>query len=39
MFNRKQSEGPYGIWGHYITDLVLGGITLKNGKYYLQIDS
>jgi len=39
MFNRNKSNGPYGIWGHYITDLVLGGITLKNGKYYLQIDS
>ena len=22
MYNRKQSEGPYGIWGHYITILI-----------------
>jgi hypothetical protein len=39
MYNRKQSDGPYGIYGHYITDLDLIGIVLKNGKYYLQVES
>ncbi|MFW9873540.1 MAG: hypothetical protein ACFFG0_10585, partial [Candidatus Thorarchaeota archaeon] len=23
LYNRKKSEGPYGIWGHYLEDLYL----------------
>ncbi len=26
LYNRKKSQGTYGIWGHYITDLRIEGI-------------
>lgn len=22
LYNRKKSEGPYGIWGHYLEDII-----------------
>lgn len=27
LYNRKKSEGKYGIWGHYIDDLVIESVT------------
>jgi hypothetical protein len=27
MYNRKQSHGRFGIWGHYLDDLVYNGIS------------
>lgn len=27
MLNRATSQGPYGIWGHVIEDLVIEGVT------------
>lgn len=28
MFNRSRSDGPYGIWGHYMGDLFFEGILI-----------
>lgn len=40
MFNRQKSEGKYGIWGHDISDLMLGSLILKSGnKLELSVDS
>lgn len=39
MYNRASSEGPYGIWGHDIGDLVVEGVYKKGKKYYLHIGS
>ena len=40
MLNRESSDGPYGIWGHDIGDLVLGGVTDNgDGTFDLSIDS
>ncbi len=27
LYNRKQSEGKYGIWGHYLEELVIESVT------------
>lgn len=27
LYNRKKSEGKYGIWGHYLGDLVIESVT------------
>jgi hypothetical protein len=27
LYNRKKSEGPYGIWGHYLNELYLESIS------------
>ena len=38
--NRDKSDGPYGIWGHDIGDLVVEGVTVSdNGKITLSIGS
>ncbi len=34
MLNRANSEGPYGIWGHYLGDLCLEGFDEKTPGYY-----
>jgi len=26
LYNRKESDGKYGIWGHYLDDLFLEGV-------------
>jgi hypothetical protein len=38
--NRRQSKGPYGIWGHYINDLVIEWVRQpKLGHFVLFIGS
>ncbi len=38
--NRLPSDGPYGIWGHYIEDLVIEGVQhIGDGVYVLHIGS
>ncbi len=32
--NRSQSAGPIGIWGHYIGDLVIEGVTEQRPGYF-----
>lgn len=40
MLNRGFSEGPYGIWGHYLSDLTLDHAELReDGVYELGISS
>lgn len=39
MFNREQSDGRWGIWGHVIGDLVLCSATVKGSKIELGVDS
>jgi len=40
MLNRESSDGPYGIWGHDIGDLVLEGVTDNgDGTFDLSIGS
>jgi len=40
MFNRDKSDGPYGIWGHDIGDLVVEGVAVSDkGKVTLNIGS
>ncbi len=40
LLNRASSSGPYEIWGHYIDDLFLEGITeIAPGHFSLQIGS
>jgi len=40
MYNRAQSNGPYQIWGHYISDLYLHSIyRMPNGDYRIGFDS
>ena len=33
--NRAQSKGPYGIWGHYINDLVIEWIEQSKPGYFV----
>ena len=40
MLNRRSSNGPHGIWGHDIDDLVLEGIVrLEDGSWDLSVGS
>ena len=40
MLNRDRSDGPYGIWGHDIGDLVVEGVAVSDkGKVTLSIGS
>lgn len=39
LLNRHATNGKYGIWGHDIGDLVIEGITYRNGTLYLSIGS
>lgn len=40
MINRAQSHGRFGIWGHYLGDLMLHSLYLKDdGHYGIGIDS
>lgn len=40
MLNRAQSAGPYGIWGHHISDLALHSVyQIENDLFGLVVDS
>lgn len=40
MLNRARSDGPYGIWGHVMSDLFLEGVIDKgDGNYELCMGS
>lgn len=40
MLNRQSSDGPYGIWGHVMSDLYLESIeSCGDGRYKLGIGS
>ena len=40
MLNRQSTDGPYGIWGHHIGDLVIEGVQhIGNNVYSLSIGS
>jgi hypothetical protein len=39
MLNRQRSEGPFGIWGHDIGDLVLEGAAKNGEEWELHIGS
>lgn len=40
FLNRAKSDGPYGIWGHYIGDLVLHEVRQIEGNLFgLGVDS
>jgi hypothetical protein len=32
MLNRSVSSGPYGIWGHHLSDLYFEGVEIDNEK-------
>ena len=35
MYNRKESEGKYGIWGHYLGDLLIESVSYDSKKKIL----
>lgn len=38
--NRTINRGPYGIWGHFLSELRLVSVERqRNGNYYLTVDS
>ena len=40
MANRARSTGPYGIYGHYLEDLIIGGVyEVRPGFFQLDINS
>jgi len=39
LLNRVQTDGPYGIWGHVIEDLVIVGMDKREGVWHLDICS
>lgn len=40
MLNRARSNGPYGIWGHDISDLILTGASQNpDGSWELHVES
>jgi len=41
LYNRKKSEGKYGIWGHYLDDLVIESVSYnpKEKELYMFIGS
>ena len=40
MLNRQETEGPYGIWGHGIGDLLLTTVIQKQGNLFeISVDS
>ncbi|MFW9822714.1 MAG: hypothetical protein ACFFE4_07260 [Candidatus Thorarchaeota archaeon] len=38
LYNRRESEGPYGIWGHYLDDLYLEIIRYDPKKKVVNLD-
>ena len=40
MANRARSNGPFGIYGHYLADLIIAGVyEVSPGVYQLDINS
>lgn len=41
LYNRRRSEGKYGIWGHYLEDLVIESVSYnpKKKELYMFIGS
>ena len=39
LLNRPRTYGPWGIWGHDFSDLVLGGLSYDNGQVIIEINS
>ncbi len=37
LYNRKQSEGKYGIWGHYLEELVIESVIYDPKEKILDI--
>ena len=37
LYNRKKSEGKYGIWGHYLGDLVIESVSYDPRKKVLDM--
>jgi len=37
MLNRQKTDGPYGIWGHHIGDLVIEGVRHTGNNVYTLI--
>ena len=37
MYNRQSTDGPYGIWGHHIGDLVIEGVRHTGNNVYALI--
>lgn len=37
MLNRQKTDGPYGIWGHHIGDLVIEGVRHTGNNIYTLI--
>ena len=37
LYNRKKSEGKYGIWGHYLGDLVIESVTYNQKERELDM--
>jgi len=37
MLNRQRTDGPYGIWGHHIGDLVIEGVRHTGDNVYTLI--
>lgn len=39
MFNRRETNGKFGIWGHVIEDLILHSAQIKGNNIELGVDS
>jgi hypothetical protein len=39
MLNRDTSDGPYGIWGHVLSDLMLHTLNVAGNKLTVGVDS
>jgi tetratricopeptide (TPR) repeat protein len=37
LYNRKKSNGPYGIWGHYLEDLIIEGVSYDPKKKQVHL--
>ena len=37
LYNRKQSKGKYGIWGHYMNDLRIEGIIYDSKERFIEL--
>ena len=39
LYNRAESSGPYGIWGHYLNDLLMHDIRKIGGTWHCTMSS
>jgi hypothetical protein len=37
--NRETTSGPYGIWGHVLSDLMLCTLNVNGNKLSVEVDS